>query len=145
MRQLPPALPGHCNSWIIVRRDTGKPLVETYSAAVAAEYDPRYFEVLLALVWLQRYARLVTAAGGAVAKVKKLVSAVLRTDGYMFFGFVKDDDSLGIVAGCQNRTLPSYRAHVKTDYLERSNSAAVIDETTTILDFLEKRHAAMTK
>jgi uncharacterized protein YjbI with pentapeptide repeats len=83
--------------------------------------------------------------GGAVSKVIKLVSTIQRSDGYTFFGFVKEDNSLGIVAGCQNRTLDSYRTHVKSTYPSRTNGAALITETTDILDFMEKRHAAMEK
>ena len=81
--------------------------------------------------------------GGAVSKVKNLVTSVLRSDGYAFIGFIKADDSLGIAAGCQNQTLGAYRERVATEYPERGASSQLIAETTDILDFLERRHAAM--
>lgn len=42
-------------SWIIVSRETGRPVLETYSARVAGAVDLARYEVLTALAWLQRF------------------------------------------------------------------------------------------
>mgnify|MGYP000892677585 CR=1 FL=1 len=44
-----------CNSWIIVSRATGKPVLETYSPTVVAAVNIQAYEVLTALAWLQRF------------------------------------------------------------------------------------------
>jgi hypothetical protein len=82
---------------------------------------------------------------GAVAKVESLVTRVTRSDGYEFFGFRLEDGSLHIEAGCQSRTLPSYRKHVAEDYPKRGDDGRLASETTDILDFIEKRFAALPK
>lgn len=45
------------SSWIIVSRDTGKPVLETFSRAVADAVNVNKYEVLTALEWLQRFNR----------------------------------------------------------------------------------------
>lgn len=52
-----PQLEPICGSWIIVDRATGKPVMETYRAAVAAAVSQANYEVLTALQWLQRFNR----------------------------------------------------------------------------------------
>jgi hypothetical protein len=42
-------------SWVIVSRETGRPVLETYSARVAGAVDLGRYEVLTALAWLQRF------------------------------------------------------------------------------------------
>lgn len=42
-------------SWVIVSRETGRPVLETYSARVAGAVDLARYEVLTALAWLQRF------------------------------------------------------------------------------------------
>ena len=81
---------------------------------------------------------------GAVNGVKKLLSAVSRSDGYTFLGFITEAGELGIIAGCQNRLLASYRKHV-SEYEALGRSASQIEETTAILDFLERRFNAEKK
>ena len=44
-----------CNSWIVVSRATGKPVLETWSASVAGAVNLDRYEVLTALAWLQRF------------------------------------------------------------------------------------------
>jgi uncharacterized protein YjbI with pentapeptide repeats len=75
--------------------------------------------------------------GGYIGKVHKLLAVVSRSDGYQFAGFLTNRGELGILAGCQNRLLASYREHVKT-YAD----AHKIEETSAILDFLERRYNA---
>ena len=43
------------NSWIIVSRATGRPVLETFSVRVADAVDRGRYEVLTALQWLQRF------------------------------------------------------------------------------------------
>jgi hypothetical protein len=74
---------------------------------------------------------------GDVGRVKRLVGTVTRSDGFVFLGFEKEDGLLGVIAGCQNRTLSSYREHVMG-----YNLADKAAETNAILDFLESRLAA---
>jgi len=42
-------------SWIIVSRETGKPVLETFSSRTAEAVDRARYEVLTALQWLQRF------------------------------------------------------------------------------------------
>lgn len=41
-----PPLPRHCGSWVIVRRDTGQGVLETFSRAVAERVNAASYEVL---------------------------------------------------------------------------------------------------
>lgn len=50
-----PELEHHCGSWIIVRRATGLPVLETYSREVASAVNAERYEVLTALQWLARF------------------------------------------------------------------------------------------
>ena len=50
-----PDLEPSCNSWVIVDRATGKPLVETWDRAKAQAVSQTHYEVLTALQWLQRF------------------------------------------------------------------------------------------
>lgn len=43
-----------CNSWIIVSRDTGKPVWETYSDKLASAVNMEKYEILTAYQWLVR-------------------------------------------------------------------------------------------
>lgn len=43
-----------CNSWIAVSRETGAPVLETYSERVALAVNIERYEVLTGLAWLQR-------------------------------------------------------------------------------------------
>jgi hypothetical protein len=72
------------------------------------------------------------------AKIVRLVARATRSDGYEFFGFEFDDGRLFIRAGCQSRDMASYRQHVTT-YGDKAKTR----ETTDILDFIEKRAAAL--
>ena len=49
-----PDLPRHCGSWIIVRRDTGGAVLETFRREVAERVNAASYEVLTALDYLQR-------------------------------------------------------------------------------------------
>ena len=50
-----PELEHHCGSWIVVSRVTGKPVLETFSKAVAEAVNQEGYEVLTALQWLCRF------------------------------------------------------------------------------------------
>ena len=52
-------------SWVIVDRQTGKPVLETYSAKVAGAINLARYEVLTALQWLQRFNASVKASEAA--------------------------------------------------------------------------------
>lgn len=47
----------NCNSWIIVSRETGSPVLETWQESVALKVNLDRYEVLTALEWLQRFNR----------------------------------------------------------------------------------------
>lgn len=50
-------------SWIVVDRETGKPVLETFSKTTADAINRLRYEVLPALQWLQRFnAKLIAAA-----------------------------------------------------------------------------------
>lgn len=46
-----------CNSWIIVSKATGKPVLETYSTKVVNAINLEKYEVFTALAWLQNLNR----------------------------------------------------------------------------------------
>jgi len=50
-----PALPHGCNSWTVVRRDTGEAVLETWQRSVAAKVNTGPYEVLSTLEHLQRF------------------------------------------------------------------------------------------
>jgi hypothetical protein len=80
--------------------------------------------------------------GGAEAKCLRLLARITRSDGYEFFAFELEDGTIHVQAGCQSRSMASYRNHVKVDYPARGASDALTAETTDILDFIDKRFAA---
>jgi hypothetical protein len=43
------------SSWIVVSRETGKPVFETFSQRIAGKVNLARYEVLTALEWLQRF------------------------------------------------------------------------------------------
>lgn len=47
-----PDLPPHCGSWVIVRRDTGQGVLETFSRAVCERVNAASYEVLTAADYL---------------------------------------------------------------------------------------------
>jgi len=50
-----PVLEHHCNSWIIVNKATGKPVLETWTRKIAESVNQNTHEVLTALQWLTRF------------------------------------------------------------------------------------------
>ena len=42
-------------SWIVIDRNTGLPVYETFNQAIAAKINEARYEVLTALQWLQRF------------------------------------------------------------------------------------------
>jgi hypothetical protein len=49
-----PKLPHGCGSWIIVSKETGEAVFETYSRKVAQAVNQSSYDVLTALEWLYR-------------------------------------------------------------------------------------------
>jgi hypothetical protein len=49
-----PPLPPSCNSWIVVRNDTGKPAFETTSIRALQCLKPEAVTIYTALAWLQK-------------------------------------------------------------------------------------------
>jgi hypothetical protein len=43
------------NSWVIVCRETGKPVLETFNPKIAKAINLARYEVMTALQWLQRF------------------------------------------------------------------------------------------
>jgi hypothetical protein len=43
------------SSWIVIDRNTGLPVCETFNQAIAAKINEARYEVLPALQWLQRF------------------------------------------------------------------------------------------
>jgi len=54
MTQIPELEP-HCASWIIVSKDSGKPVFETFSRKIASAVNQSRYEVLTAAQWLGRF------------------------------------------------------------------------------------------
>jgi len=50
-----PPLEPNCNSWIVVRNDTGLPAFETWSRDLLERLDPAKTKVYTALQWLQKF------------------------------------------------------------------------------------------
>lgn len=57
MRKAIPDLEPHCGSWIIVDRESGLPVLEVFTRAVAEAINQARYEVLTALEWLGRFNR----------------------------------------------------------------------------------------
>ena len=68
-------------------------------------------------------------------KISRLGARVTRNDGYEFFLWLLESGGHIIKAGCQSRTIASYREHVAADYPNTARAR----ETTAILDYLEVR------
>jgi len=49
-----PELEPHCGSWIVVSRDSGTPVFETFTRSVAERVNQTKYEVLTAAQWLGR-------------------------------------------------------------------------------------------
>lgn len=47
-----PELPPHCGSWVIVRRDTGAAVLETYRRSVAERVNEASYQVLTCAAYL---------------------------------------------------------------------------------------------
>lgn len=54
-----PQLEPQCGSWIVVSRDTGRPVLETFCRRTAEAINQQRYEVLTALQWLVRFNRMV--------------------------------------------------------------------------------------
>lgn len=54
MTQIPELEP-HCGSWIIVSKDSGKPVFETFNRKTASAVNQSRYEVLTAAQWLGRF------------------------------------------------------------------------------------------
>ena len=70
-------------------------------------------------------------------KIKRLIASINRLDGYTFFAFEMEEGDVMISAGCQFRSVPSYRQHIVDDYPGTDKAL----ETGRILDFIEGRMA----
>jgi len=73
-------------------------------------------------------------------KITALIARVTRNDGYEFFLWSLEGGAHIIEAGCQSRTIESYRQHVAEDYPGTDKAT----ETLTILDYFERRLADAT-
>ena len=51
---LVPELEPHCGSWIVVSRDSGAPVFETFTRSMAERVNQTKYEVLTAAQWLGR-------------------------------------------------------------------------------------------
>lgn len=54
MTKVPP-LPRNCNSWVIVSRATGEPMLETWNSALVAKVNSFAYYPVAALQWLQGF------------------------------------------------------------------------------------------
>ena len=66
-RVIVPVLEGHCGSWVIVDRATGRSVFETFEYSTAANVDGGRYEVLTALQWLSRFAKAVAPSSTGAA------------------------------------------------------------------------------
>lgn len=80
--------------------------------------------------------------GGECGKVKRLVTSLSRSDGYQFFAWEREEGGCYITAGCQSHSLLGYRKRVAETYYAEHRGLPLIQETTNILDFIEKRYEA---
>lgn len=56
-----PDLESFCGSWIVISRETGKPILEIYTRDIAERINQEKYEVLTAYQWLIRFNRAVKA------------------------------------------------------------------------------------
>lgn len=54
MTKVPP-LPRDCNSWVIVSRATGEPVLETWNPALVAKVNSSAYYPVTTLQWLQGF------------------------------------------------------------------------------------------
>lgn len=47
-----PALESHCGSWVVVSKESGAAVLETFSAAVAGKVNRAAYDVVTAAQWL---------------------------------------------------------------------------------------------
>ncbi len=59
MKKPIPELERHCGSWIIVSKETGMSVCETFQRAFAEAVNQEKYEVLTALQWLTRFNKMV--------------------------------------------------------------------------------------
>lgn len=59
-----PELEPHCGSWVVISRETGQPIFETFNRATARAVNQARYEVLTAAQWLGRFNVLVRANSG---------------------------------------------------------------------------------
>ena len=57
-----PTLPHNCNSWTVVSRQTGEPVLETFSPSVAGKINLNSYFVVTTLQWLQGFNQSLTHA-----------------------------------------------------------------------------------
>jgi hypothetical protein len=50
-----PPLPPYCNSWVIVSRETGRPVMETTSRRIVERINGDRYEVMSAVDFLHRF------------------------------------------------------------------------------------------
>jgi hypothetical protein len=50
-----PELEPHCGSWVVVDRETGESVLETFSKRLAESINQNRYEVVTALQWLHRF------------------------------------------------------------------------------------------
>lgn len=62
-----PALEPHSGSWVVVSKETGEPVFETFNADTAGKVNQEKYEVLTAQQWLGRFNRRVGGEGEALA------------------------------------------------------------------------------
>ena len=72
--------------------------------------------------------------GAYLRDAKNLILGAQRSDGYQFYLTQTDESEWLVIAGCQRRTIESYREHTKS-YLDTEKEI----ETNLILDHLEGR------
>lgn len=59
-----PALPPHCGSWVVVRRDTGAAILKTARRSIVERVNGDSYAVLTAADYLGRLNALIRKAGG---------------------------------------------------------------------------------
>lgn len=77
--QTVPELESFCGSWVVVSRETGEPVFETYSQETAEKINQEKYEVLTSYQWLIRFNK--SVAGQAEKKVQSSKQNVKSGDG----------------------------------------------------------------
>lgn len=71
-----PALPRNCNSWVVIRKNTGERILESFDRKLISNINQKAYYVLPTLHWLQIFNKLVKENKGSQPSDLSIKTAV---------------------------------------------------------------------